>query len=330
MLLAPPPNCATGTLAPFVPSSGRPWNRIRAQHLHRRLGFSARPATIDQALASSPTDWVDQLLDQAVAAPNLPQPEWHDWTINDYGEDFAAQSSAQFIEYAQLWANAMLEHGAKEKITLFWHNHFVTRAEDYFCPSYLYAYLQLLQTHALGNFRTMVYEMGKNPAMLIYLNGVQNTRIEPNENYARELFELFTLGRDSGYTQQDIQEAARALTGWNGFSVACAPIGYVDFLHDNGSKTIFGQTGNWDYDQLHDILFTERAQEIATYICGKIYRHFVHPLAPEAIVAELAQTFIDNNWELLPVFRQLFRSEHFFDEEVIGVQIKSPLDMMLG
>jgi uncharacterized protein (DUF1800 family) len=166
--------------------------------------------------------------------------------------------------------------------------------------------------------------------MLIYLNGVQNTRINPNENYARELFELFTLGRDNGYTQADIEDAARALTGWNGFTSACAPIGYVSFLHDPGSKTIFGQTGNWDYDGLHEVLFTQRAQEIATYICGKIYRHFVHPLAPDEIVAQLAQTLIDNDWELLPVFRQLFRSAHFFDNEVIGVRIKSPLELLLG
>lgn len=325
----PPPNCATGSLAPYVSSAGAPWNRLRAQHLYRRMGFGADDATISAALLENPGDLVDQLIAAMQSAPNLPEPSWANWTIGDY-TDFGAESTAQFVEYSNTWINAMLSSATKERVVLFWHNHFVTRFEDYFCPSWMYEYHQLLQNYALGNFREFVYEMGKNPAMLVYLNGVQNTRFEPNENYARELYELFTLGQDNGYTQQDIVETARALTGWNGFSTACAPITFVDILHDTGNKTIFGQTGNWGYDELHQILFTERAQEISEHICGKIYRYFVHPEIDETIVAGLAQTFRDNDWELAPVFRQLFKSEHFFDEYVMGTRIKSPLDLMLG
>ncbi|MEM1215530.1 MAG: DUF1800 family protein, partial [Bacteroidota bacterium] len=146
----------------------------------------------------------------------------------------------------------------------------------------------------------------------------------------RELFELFTLGQDVGYTQDDIVDAARALTGWNGYTSLCAPIGYANLLHDPGTKTIFGQTGNWDYDDLHDLLFTERANEIATFICRKLYTYYVHPEPAEDIIAGMAVTFLANDWEILPVLRQLFKSEHFFDEFVIGTQIKSPLTYMLS
>lgn len=329
MLTVLPPNCATGTLVPYVDTPGAPWNRGRAQHLFRRLGFGTSESNVSAAAQQDPATVVDQLIDDILNTPNLSQPVWHDWIIGDY-EDFNNESTAQLIEYANSWIGSMLENGAKERITLFWHNHFVTRFEDYFCPSWMYTYHQLLQTYALGNFREFVYEIGKTPAMLVFLNGVQNNRFEPNENYARELFELFTLGQDNGYTQQDIVEAARALTGWNGFTTACAPITFTASLHDTGNKTIFGQTGNWGYDELHEILFTERATEISVYICGKIYRHFVHPELDEEIVAGLAETLRDNDWELEPVFRQLFKSEHFFDEKVIGTQIKSPLELMIN
>ncbi len=330
MLTAPPPpNCATGTLAPYADTPEAPWNRSRVQHLFRRLGYGAAQGTITAAVQQNPATVVDQLIDDMLNTPNLPEPNWSNWTIAEYG-DFGNESAAQLIEYANDWIGTMLENGAKERVTLFWHNHFVTRFEDYFCPSWMYTYHQLLQTYALGNFREFVYEMGKTPAMLVFLNGVQNNRFEPNENYGRELFELFTLGQDNGYTQQDIVEAARALTGWNGFTSACAPITFTALLHDTGSKTIFGQTGNWGYDELHNILFTQRATEISEYICGKIYRHFVHPEIAEDIVAGMAVTLRANDWELEPVFRQIFKSEHFFDEKVMGTQIKSPLGLMIN
>lgn len=327
MTIVPPPNCATGTLAPYVPAAETPWSKLRVQHLYRRFGFGAPEEVILNSLNSSPQDLVDNLINQALNTPNLVEPEWANWTVDDY-DDFAEESTAQVLEYAKTWVGSMISDGPKEKITLFWHNHFVTRFEDVFCPSWMFTYHQLLQTYALGNFRDFLYEMGKTPAMLVFLNGVQNTSIEPNENYGRELLELFTLGQDNGYTQDDVVNAARALTGWNGFTTACAPITFIPFLHDSEEKTIFGQTGNWGYDELHDLLFTHRAIEMSTHICGKIYRHFVHPEGNEVIVAGLAQTLRDNDWELEPVFRQLFKSEHFFDEYVIGVQVKSPIGLL--
>lgn len=206
----------------------------------------------------------------------------------------------------------------------------MTRVEDYNCPSYAYDYFRMLEENALGNFRSFVEQIGTSPSMLVYLNGVQNTRFQPNENYARELLELFTLGRDNNYTQNDITEAARALTGWNGFTEACAPITYISDFHDPGQKTIFGQTDNFDYNGLIDLIFEQRSREAANYICSKLYNFYINREANEDIVAELAQVFLDKNFELAPVLRILFKSEHFFDEAHLGGVIKSPIESMYG
>lgn len=322
-------NCATGALVPYIPNSSNPWDKKKVLHLFRRLGFGITPEEASLALASSPEKLVDALIDQAISLPLPKEPEWATWNINDY-EDYVNQADQQRIQWIIQWVKDMAQNGLREKMTLFWQNHFVTKLEAYQCPSYLYQYHTLLQSHAFGNFKTFAKEMGKTPAMLIFLNGVQNTNLEPNENYARELYELFTLGRDNGYTQEDIKETARALTGWVGFFAFCAPIGFVDVFHDKGPKTIFGQTGNWGYEEVHDLLFEYRGLEVATYICSKIYTHFVHPEPDEAIIAGMAQTFLSNNFEIAPVLRKIFKSEHFFDEKVIGTQFKSPVDLFLS
>lgn len=324
-----PTNCAIGGLTPYIPSAQMPWNSSRVMHLFRRIGFGISVPDMQEVLNKSPIELVDQWIDQSIAAPPAVAPAWANWTIQDY-TNYPVQQEEQLVSWMINWAKDMLEKGIREKLVLFWHNHFVTKYKSYSCPSYLYQYHHLLQKYALGNFRQFVYEIGKTPAMLVFLDGVQNTNIKPNENYARELFELFTLGRDNGYTQNDIKEAARALTGFVGYPIPCGPIGYVEVFHDKGQKEIFGKKGTWGYDEVHELLFTERADQIATYICTKIYRHFVHPEPDFGIINGLADTFKQSNWELAPVLRQLFKSEHFFDEEVMASIIKSPADLFIG
>lgn len=321
----PVTNCANGTLAPYIGNL----TQDQVLHLYRRMGFGATPQQLSEGMTLSASALVDQILEEAINLPLPTPPEWADWLLSDY-EDFNEQRQQQFIDWVLQWVKDMMTNGFREKMALFWHSHFVTRFESYQCPSQLYLYHKLLQQYALGNFKAFTHEMGRTPAMLVFLNGVQNTNIEPNENYARELFELFTLGRDNGYTQADIQEAARALTGWVGYFSPCGPIGFVEVYHDEGEKTIFGRTGNWGYDQLHDILFEERADLIAEYICGKLYQHFVHPQIDSAIVAELADTFKDSGFEIAPVLQKLFKSEHFFDVYVQGAIVKSPLDCLIS
>lgn len=321
-------SCAVTDLSLYMPRMEKPWNRERILHLFQRAGFGLPADQLDGLLQMEPEQVVKDLISDAQAAPLPDPPSWADWVLSDYS-DPQTQIGEQYIEWQTKWIGDMMTNGLRERMALMWHNHFVTQLSVYNCPSYMYLYHKLLQEHGLGNFKTLTLEMGKTPAMLIYLNGVQNTRFAPNENYARELFELFTLGRDVGYTQQDITEAARALTGWNGFSEACAPIGYVPNFHDNGSKTIFGVTGNFDYEGLHDLLFNERAEEVAKHACRTLYRTFVHNDIEEDVIDELAQTMMDNDFEIAPVVEQLLSSEFFFDMEQTGTQIASPIDALV-
>ena len=320
------PTCAIGTLSPYVPSNQNPWNEMRIKHLYRRLGFGAPRAAIASALDKAPADLVDELIDQALDTPLSTPPTWFDWTYETYDGD-EDQINQDINSWIREWMADMMTQDVRGKFILFWHNHFVTQLETHYFPAYVYHYHRLLQSMALGNFKDFVYEMGKNSAMLLFLNGIESTKYEPNENYARELYELFTMGRDNGYSQKDIEETARALTGWNGMQDWGAQIHFVEEFFDTEEKTIFGKTGNWNYDDVHEILFTERKDQIAQFICQKIYTAFVHPQADEAIIEQLAETFKTNNWEIAPVLRQLFKSEHFFDQANIGTLVKSPYDM---
>ena len=331
-------NCATGSLATYVPTPDKPWDEKRVVHLFRRMGVGLSADQIAAALSKTPEQVVDEIIDNSLNASPLPAPIWANWVASDYGDD--QDAIAQYVEahltaWGQTWMKDMLEHPFRGKMTLFWHNHFVVKFPSfYYCTSYQYQHYKVLEDHWAGNFKTFVEAVGKTPAMLFFLNGIQNTRIEPNENYARELYELFTLGRDNGYTQTDITETARALTGWNGISEYCGPVGFVSLFHDPGFKNIFGQNGQWGYDEVHNMLFDPaiRGQLVAKYIAEKLYKYFVNPVVNEAFVQELADFFIEENFEfdLLRLYRKLFKSEHFFDEANIGVIIKSPVDCVLN
>ena len=326
-------NCNTGTLAPYT----TPLDRLRAQHLYRRLGFSASTETIDQAVGQNAATLVNNLVDQALATAPIPAPAWSEWTNANYPEDddLARQlRRAQREELNTAYGNGLLDNNLFDRMSVFWSNHFVTELDVYDCNSFLYEYVNCLQRNALGNFRTFVSEIGLTSAMLRYLDGAFNNRNRPNENYARELYELFTLGEGVGYTEQDIIETARALTGYvNRGEVGCTKITFNPEQFDTDPKTILGQTGNWGYDDVITILFNERADQIAFFICKKLYDYFVHPDSDAAeaqpIINGMAATMTANNFEIAPVLRQLFLSEHFFDETAIGVIIKSPFDLYL-
>jgi len=324
-------NCNTSTLAPYTV----PLDQTRALHLYRRLGFSASVETIRQAVGQNAGTLVDTLVNQALSMPVLPAPTWADWTNANYPEDGDARRQLQNQQRGEFrldYANGLLKNNLRDRLSFFWSNHFVTEVEVYNCNSFLYYYINCLQRNALGNFKTFVSEIGLTSAMLFYLDGVFNNGNNPNENYARELYELFTLGEGQGYTEQDVIETARALTGYvERGEEGCTQVTYRADRHDEGSKTILGQTGNWGYDDVIDILFNERADQIAFFIAKKLYKFFVHPdaLAVEAepIINGLATTLVANNFELAPMLRQLFQSQHFFDDEAIGVIIKSPFDL---
>lgn len=321
--------CETGGIDLYIPSVDNPWDEAKVKHLYRRMGFAASQTTIEAALDLDPEELIDSLIDEAVAMPLTEEPTWAFWNFEDYDDPTMEIPEQQQFLYKQFMLD-MINNGFRDKMTLFWSNHFVTELQVYDCPSYMWQYYTLLQQNGLGNFKTFVEEVGITPAMLVYLNGFENTSAEPNENFGRELYELFTLGEDNGYTQNDIVETARALSGYVGITTACDAITFVDAQHDNNDKTIFGQTGNWGYQDVINILFEQRADEIAEHICTKLYRFFVSHEVDDSIISALKITFIDNNFEIDPVLRQLFKSEHFFDADIIGVQVKSPMDLAIS
>jgi len=329
-------NCNSSSIAEYVD----PLDKVRAAHLYRRLGFSASVETIDLAVGQDAGSLVDTLINEAVTMPPLAAPAWADWNNSNYPEDddLARQiRRAQQEEWAVAYTNGLLNNNLRDRLSFFWSNHFVTELDVYDCNSFLYYYTNCLQRNAIGNFKTFVSEIGLTSAMLYYLDGVYNNGNNPNENYARELYELFTLGEGNGYTEQDIIETAKALTGYvERGELGCETVTFDPTKFDAGPKTILGQTGNWNYDDVIDILFQERPNEIAGFICQKLYEFFVHPDSDDDagnaqnIISQLANTMVANNFEIAPVLSQLFKSQHFFDDEAIGVIIKSPFDIYLN
>ena len=194
-------------------------------------------------------------------------------------------------------------------------------------PAYTFRYYNNIQQNVLGNFKEFVRIIGLDDAMLMYLNGYENKNSAPNENYSRELFELFTLGEGNGYTQEDITETARALTGYNSRTNQ-GPISFNQKWYDDGEKTIFGRTGNWNYDDVIDILFEEKKEIIGNFICTKLYKYFISPNVDEDVVSELSTFFIENDFSLDLLYRKMFKSEHFFDTFNSNVLIKSPIDLL--
>lgn len=278
----------------------------------------------------SPSELIDQLFNAAIDLGTPDPPYWGGWTMDEYAAN--PDPNLVFVHREELrrrWMREMLDEGIRAKMALFWHNHFVTELDVFGCNAYLWDYFSMIHENAFGNFRVFVREMGKTGAMLSYLNGNDSVAGQPNENYARELMELFTMGEGNGYTQQDIVEMSRALTGWRASEYLCTPPYFDPNRFDDTNKTIFGKTANYTFTTAHNLIFTERATQVAHYISGKLYKHFAGSRLDQAVVSGMAQTFQNNNWELLPVIKQLVKSEHFFEDHTINSQLKNPLESML-
>lgn len=313
-------------------------------HALRRTSFGADPETVTAFVGRTASDLVESLIQFAADTtdnPLPPRPQWADDpkpdrkdTPSDIVREYNVNNLAWINELSAEMITLFRNGGLRERMTLFWHNHFVTELEVYELAIYAYRYLSILRENALGDFRQMVRNMGLTPAMLIYLNGDTNEKNSPNENYARELLELFTMSPtdrqgNPNYTQQDIEEVARALTGWF-VDEATISVELFEKEFDEGVKTFLGRTGAFDYNDVIDIIFEQRAQETAYFICSKLYREFVYEEIDDAIVQELAGIFVQNDFQITPVLETLFRSAHFFDPQFIGARIKSPAELITG
>jgi uncharacterized protein (DUF1800 family) len=222
------------------------------------------------------------------------------------------------------WMHEMVNSSAqlREKMAFFWHGHFACRNLNIFFQQGL---LDVLRRNALGNFGTLLKEVSRNAAMLNFLNNQQNRKDHPNENFAREVMELFTLGRGN-YTEHDVKEAARAFTGWS----ATLKGDYVfrKGQHDFGSKTVLGKTGNFDGDEVLDILLQQK--QTARFVTQKLYKFLVNEQPDEAKVDWLADRFYKNEYDISKLLEDIFTSDWFYEEKNIGAKIKSPVELIAG
>jgi len=334
------------------------WGKKQVLHLLRRTLFGVKKSDIDDFMKLNMNDAVDALLNTATARPSPPVNNYNSARVTDpdiplgatwvNGPVNGALAGARRKSLKSWWTGQMIhqESTILEKMTLFWHNHFSAEVNVYREPIHGYFYSALLRGDAMGNFKKMVKDVTLNPAMLIYLNGNKNTRRAPDENYARELQELFTLGKgeDSKYTESDVQEAAKVLTGWR-INRTTLETYFDKNQHEPSDKkfsaffkdtTIKGKTGatggEEELDDLLDMIFDQT--EVSKYVVRRLYRWFVYydiDSAAEAnVIDPLAAIFRNNNYDIKPVLKALFTSEHFFDEANNGCLIKSPIDYAIG
>lgn len=235
------------------------------------------------------------------------------------------KQSADDIKSLNLyWLSEMTNSAAqlREKVSLFWHGHFACRIVNIYFQQQL---LDVIRQNALGNFGDLLRGISKTPAMLSFLNNQQNKKQHPNENFAREVMELFTMGRGN-YTEQDIKESARAFTGW-GFNLKGEFIDRPN-LHDTGNKTFLGRTGNFDGDDIIDIILEQKATAI--FITRKIYSFFVNEQVDEQKVLQMAEGFHQSNYDIGQLLERIFSSDWFYEEKNIGTRIKSPVELLVG
>lgn len=326
----------------------------KARHLLNRCLFGAKKTEIDSLVGKSISVAVSTLLQQinvpdppvTYDANDLDAPVGQTWINAAYNSTF---NTYRLRSLRSWWISLMMQQGISltEKMALFWHNHFVTETEVVSYATFLYQYNQLLRKYALGNIKQLAYEMTVNPAMLIYLNGESNKASAPNENYGRELFELFTIGKGpliadgnyTNYTETDIKEAAKVLTGWKVNRTNYTS--YFDTTRHDKTVKVFSDAFNKfsisnneadEYKSLVDMIFSKK--ETARYLTRKIYRWLMYyqidQNVEQQIIETLATTLFNNNYELKPMLEQLLSSEHFFSTDYFGAQIKNPVDFTVA
>jgi uncharacterized protein (DUF1800 family) len=351
----PPP---TTGLQPYAGSFGA----SELRHLLRRTLFGATNADMAYFSGKSVTQVVSELLNPTAPLPAPPVKEYvvaastlvpdtniaagTTW-VGDLNND-GTIASYRRASFKKWWVENLVnqDRSIREKMTLFWHNHFATEMNDVSNAQYIYKHHNLLRTSALGNFKTLTKNVTLDPAMLVYLNGQLNTAAAPDENYAREIQELFCCGKgpDSLYSEADVKAAAKVLTGWRNNATTLSAY-FTASRHDATNKTfssfynntvITGRNsatgGEQELDDLLNMIFAN--QEVAKYMCRRLYRWFVYydidDTVEQNIITPLANLFRSSNYEIMPVLDKLLKSEHFFDALSSGCVIKSPAELVIG
>jgi uncharacterized protein (DUF1800 family) len=349
----------TSGLAPYTGV----WGTNEVVHLLKRTMFGSKKADIDYFRTLTMTQAVDELLTVPATAPTPPLKQYLNSIVPAGDPDLAVpegqpwvnvntnDGSVNFYRVISLkawWTGLMInqDRNILEKMVLFWHNHFATETNDISRAIWAYQNNAVLRQYALGNFKQFVKAVTLDTGMLRYLNGYLNTKTAPDENYARELQELFTVGKGPGsqYTENDVKAAAQVLTGWqvNGttntsvFTLSRHDTTNKQFSSFYGNTVITGRNnataGDTELNDLLNMIFN--VNEVALHICRKLYQWFVYyeiDAATEAnVIVPLAQVFRTNNYDIKPVLNALFKSEHFFDVLNQGCVIKSPIDQLVS
>jgi uncharacterized protein (DUF1800 family) len=325
------------TIASTAALAAPPLDYADARHLLNRAGFGATDNEIRSFVGLSREQAADRLLRSARSQAVTPvpaslttfeSPRGLKRLDDDERKAFIRRQFLISVELRNWWLQEMLETPSPltERMTLFWHNHFVSGQEKVKSPVLMVRQNVLLRRHALGNFGKLLHEIARDPAMVVYLDNAQNRKAQPNENFAREVMELFTLG-EGRYTERDIKEAARAFTGWS-IKPDDGTFRYRRFQHDRGTKTVLGTSGNLDGDDVLDILLAQPA--CSEFIVNKLWREFVSPEPNVREVKRIAEFFRLNQYDIRTALRLIFVSDAFYAEENRAVLIKSPVDLVVG
>jgi uncharacterized protein (DUF1800 family) len=301
----------------FSPTASEPWDMRRVGHLFRRAAFGPTFDRANDFLKRSPEDAVDSLMD--FGSDEDPMDSLSDQLIGFFNPN-------QIGSQQEWWLFRLLNtaYPLREKMALFWHNLFATSNTKVQNPPLMAQQIALFRKYAIGNFRDLLKEVTHNPAMLIWLDGNTNRKGAANENYGREVMELFTLGVGT-YTEKDVKELARAFTGWR----VDGDHAVFDKTHfDDGPKTIFGQTARFDSDSAIDLILQQPAA--SQHLSRRILRNFVHPDPTHEIVSHYARRLIEEKWELAPVMREIFLSRLFYSDWAYRSIIKSPVELTVG
>jgi len=306
------------------------WDADAARHILSRSIFGFSNTDVEFALSHSLDEFVDNYLLKDLPQPSPPSYNGIDWTTLAHNTTNQTNYTNWFRSLIYWWYNLMLNQGysLREKMTLFFHNHFVSEYAVVQIPQLMYIQNKLFREYAFGNFIELTKKVTIDPAMLIYLNGNVSTGTAPNENYARELQELFTLGIGN-YTEEDIKNMALALTGWR-VDYTTLTSYFTQSRWANKSKTIYGISGNFTYDQAVDLIFSEKTVVASEFICKKLYKEFVHYEPNDSYVKQLAEVIRSNNFNLKPVLSTLLKSEYFHSAEIRGAKIKSPVEFLIS
>ena len=325
-------------LAPSAPArAASPIGFDGARHLLNRTSFAGNTNDIELFAKLTREQAADRLLGWTSQPMTTRAPEW----VSDYQSPrrlrqaseeerraFQREQVQRGLELRGWWITEMLVTPSPltEKMVLFWHNHFVSSQQKVRSAVLMYRQNLLLRQHALGSYADLLHAAAKAPAMLIYLDGANSRKGQPNENFAREVMELFTLG-EGRYSEQDIKEAARAFTGWS-IDLDTGAFLFRPLAHDDGVKTVFGRSGNFDGDAVLDLILAK--PETAEFIVAKLWREFVSPTPDPQEVARIARQFRDNRYHIKGALRSLLISDAFYAQENRAALVKSPVDLVVG